>query len=242
MPFKALILLLTTAGLLGGCERDLRIHGTPDSRAPTHIEQTATPIVQYGRVSVSVIESDAIRQLAVTRTDRNGHFRLPVTLPEKPLLVEVRAERDTRLICGSTNGCGLYHYREAMPVPDSFRLMALLGGDALRRKEHVISPETHLAVRELARLPGLIDDESLFLARYRVARQYGLSEAAVNERSDDRNAGRAWFEGRVMAGSSVPGVIRDWRRPEWHADDVRCEARNGCEVAARTAGSNTTFY
>lgn len=242
MPFKALILLLTIAGLLGGCERDFRSHDAPDSRAPALNEQSATPIVQYGRVSVSVVESDAIRQLAVTRTDRNGRFRLPVSMPEKPLLVEIRAERDTRLVCGSTEGCGLYHYREAMPVPDSFRLMALLGKEASHRENHLISPETHLVVRELSRLPGLINDESLVLARHRVARQYGLSEVTASRGLDDRKAGTAWFEGQVVAGSMTPGIMQSWQRPEWRTDDVGCEVRTDCEVAAHTVETNRTFY
>lgn len=242
MPVKALILLLTVAGLLGGCERDFRIHDAPDSRSALN-SQTTTPVVQYGRVTVSVVEPDAIRQLAVTRTDREGYFRLPLSLPNKPLLVEIRPTHDTRVICDRSGGCGRYDHAEAMPVPDAFRLTALLTREELARGPARIDPQSHLVFRESLRLPGLVDAAQLSDAHASMASRYELP--ATNADLPTTASNRAWFEGRAVVDTPVGGaagerVMNAWLKPEWNADESGCG--QDCGLALSHAGSHASFF
>lgn len=178
MPFKALIVLLPLCLLFAGCESGL--NNGANTAFSRHTSHSANSLVlrgalQSARVTVSVLGTDRIEQIAAARTDANGQFQLDLPPVNRPLLVEVKAAADgsSRMICSDPQGCGETDYGDAMPLPPSFHMVALVSPDDLKDAVS-INPWTHMAVDQSLRQPGLVDATSIRNARHVIAAVHRL--------------------------------------------------------------------
>lgn len=242
MPIKqALIAIVVLAGL-SGCNA-----GSPTAESIDGEVTRITGAIQYGRVTVSLIDDRSIRQVAAADTDAAGNFAL--TLPQDvsgTLLLEVKPAADgrSRMICDSAGGCGDYARGEGMPVPASFRMLSLVSPAELDGRRLSINPYTHIATHEAIGITGLLSERSITDARSRIARGYGVSDGFWRH-GQPRNGAREQLQGVAMASVESPGhrlVLRDGALRVDSGASVTvaesCHQGAGCDIAGYAVGND----
>jgi hypothetical protein len=200
MPFKTLI-LTTLVFFLSGCELGFESSVTQASDHDRH-----AAILKHARVTVSAIGLDSIRTIASTRTDEAGNFSLPAVNHDGPLLVQVlpAADGSSSLVCRAPDGCGRYADGQAMPVPESLRLMTLVSAHELNESGLSVNPYTSLLIDEVLKAPGLIRDQVITAARHRVAQRFQLPEGFW-QRQNLSTASRAAVSGNAWGMFALEG-------------------------------------
>lgn len=242
MPFKqALIAIVVFAGL-SGCNA-----GTPTAVNGADGAVRVNGAIQFGRVTVSIIGKRAIREVAGGRTDGEGRFTLDLPAGiDQPLLLEVKPAEDgrSRMICDSQGGCGDYARGEPMPVPGSFRMLALVSPQELEGQTLAVNPYTHIATHEAVRAPGLISTAGIAGARERTALSYSISNRFWQRRSSSpAKAGQ--LQGVALASVAAPGhrLVLDEGDLKVKAEMTRvdaCHAGIADCGAVRVAKADTT--
>jgi len=133
-------------------------------------------VISNGLVTASRWESDEQQavELASARTDASGGYQLDI--PRQPsdalILLELRADAATRMICDIPAGCEQWNsgaiaaFGQPLPLPDGFRLLGLYDQNTAR---HDLTPFSHIEVTTAQNLPGGLTEENLQISRQWIA-------------------------------------------------------------------------
>lgn len=204
MPKKLLMTVVVLAGL-AGCNA-----GTPNVSQRAAEGAGVTGAIQHGRVTLSVIGERSIEQIAEARTDADGSFTMSLSRDiHQPMLLEVKPAQDgrSRMVCDSDGGCGDFARGDAMPVPESFRMLALVAPGESNGRELTVNPYTHIATHEAVRIDGLINSGSIAHARERTARGYRIDNRFWQRSARQNRADRLHGVARASVASASHRLV-----------------------------------
>lgn len=219
-----------------------------DSEAPA---ETASILVQ-GNAVKGVIAEGLVRiyyldqsgteiDIGHTRTDADGNFALNLPEPDdgQMLMVEVRADADTRMRCDRTMGCesaqGFFDFAEAMPLPSHFKLMGVV--DAATGHAFV-SPLSHLIIQAAQQDSAMLTQTALKQASTQVMRAFELEQNPLLTRTPDLTT--LTLDSRLSSGQFKQAMIsaalfHQSLSPAWSRDFVALTSLDMAQVVLDTS-------
>jgi hypothetical protein len=190
--------------------------------------QAVKGLVQGGVVTAYALENGLQRFLAESVTDADGRFSLSLPPVDSPVLVEITPAPGATMVCDASSGCGQgIAFGDPVPLPEDFRLTAILTADEAAGAQFAVTPLSHMAARWVASLPAGATDQSIQSVRTRVAALVGLdddflfqnlpdvSDAALSGISDQNAVQHAMIAAAFAelagdTGRSVQQVMNDY--------------------------------
>ncbi|PKM23033.1 MAG: hypothetical protein CVV10_01350 [Gammaproteobacteria bacterium HGW-Gammaproteobacteria-14] len=188
---KHLLVLLMSLALFACGGSGSGGNSNPDIVSPSDPSDPDSPsLVAEGRAVKGVLSDATVNAyrftagapgewtlFAFSSTDANGYFDLDVSGESGPVLIEVLANVDTRMMCDVQPSCGEIPFGQGGVIPDDdFRLLSIIPSNRLS-DPIAVTPLTHLAASWVEALSSVlpVSDSMAQMALARVADLFDLS-------------------------------------------------------------------
>lgn len=183
MRATSLIALLPAALLLSACGGDSSSDSSVAPPSPPVSGRAVKGIAQQAEVLAYQRVGANWSQVGATLTDDEGRFTFTNGLPAGVvrLVVQPTTAGTSRLVCDAASGCGAagldigdtngnetFDFGETMPMPEGFRMSTIIPGERPADYEVAITPVTHLMASYLERLPVVLEDKHVAMARAQI--------------------------------------------------------------------------
>lgn len=185
MRATSLIALLPAVLLVSACGGDSSSDDVLvlPSTSPPVSGRAVKGIAQQAEVLAYQRVGGSWSQVGSTLTDDEGRFTFASGLPAGVvrLVVQPTTAGTSRLVCDAASGCGAagldigdvdtngtFDFGETMPMPETFRMTAIIPGERPADYEVAITPVTHLMASYIERLPVSLEDKHVAMARAQI--------------------------------------------------------------------------
>lgn len=179
MRATSLIALLPAVLLVSACGGDSSSDSSSAPPSPPVSGRAVKGIAQQAEVLAYQRVGGNWSQVGATITDDEGRFTFENGLPAGVvrLVVQPTTAGTSRLMCDAASGCGAagldigdvdvsgtFDFGETMPMPEGFRMSAIIPGERPADYEVAITPVTHLMASYIERLPVALEDKHVAMA------------------------------------------------------------------------------